>query len=98
GKQANSTHQGHSPMTIHDQIVSKEAFGLGEPTRTLCRWISSVGLRIMMWLETCADYYAAAAMYEQLSAPSDAKLSPRRLSRETLGRDVCAACERRPEL
>jgi hypothetical protein len=45
-------------------------------------------------LGTCADYYAAAAMYEQLSALSDAELMRRGLSRATLARDVRVGCDR----
>ena len=43
-------------------------------------------------IETCADYYEAADMYEQLSKLADAELRRRGLSRATLARDVCAAC------
>ena len=50
--------------------------------------------RIAAWLETCADYYAAAAMYEQLSRLSDAELQRRGLSRDSLARDACASAER----
>ena len=44
--------------------------------------------------DTCADYYAAAALYEKLSALSDAELHRRGLSRATLARYVCSACDR----
>ena len=46
------------------------------------------------YIETMADYYAAAAMYEQLSGLSDAELRRRGLSRDALVRDVCAASDR----
>src|SRR5262245_19170166 len=81
-------------MTIHDQILPTEALAAGEPTRTLSDWITCVGPRIVAWAETCADYYAAAAMYEQMSALSDAELMRRGLSRATLAPDVLAACAR----
>jgi hypothetical protein len=48
------------------------------------------------WADTCADYYTAAAMYEQLSALSDTELARRGLSRATLARDARAACDREP--
>jgi hypothetical protein len=41
--------------------------------------------------ETCADYYAAAALYEELAALSDAELQRRGLSRATLAQHVCSA-------
>lgn len=46
------------------------------------------------WLATCADYYAAAALYDQLSRLSDAELQRRGLSRDTLARDITRACDR----
>jgi hypothetical protein len=46
------------------------------------------------WRETCADYYEAAALFEALSALSDAELQRRGLSRATLAGHVCAVCER----
>ena len=44
---------------------------------------------VAIFVETCADYYGAAALYEQLSALSDAELQQRGLSRATLAQDVC---------
>ena len=41
------------------------------------------------WIETCADYYDAASIYDQLSRLSDAELRRRGLSRATLARQVC---------
>jgi hypothetical protein len=55
---------------------------------------SSVWHAVATWVETAADYHAAAAMYDALRGLSDAELSRRGLSRATLGRDVCAAYER----
>lgn len=46
------------------------------------------------WIATAANYYIAAAVYEQLSKLSDAELRRRGLSRATLARDVCADCDR----
>ena len=81
-------------MAIHDQILPKEAFEFREPTSSL-QLDQIRRLQIVMWVETCADYYAAAAMYEQLSGLSDAELMHRGLSRGTLAHDICAACEGR---
>jgi hypothetical protein len=57
--------------------------------------LSSTGKWISAFIETLTDYYAATAMYEQLSRLSDAELQRRGLSRSGLARDVLAACERR---
>src|SRR5262245_63369724 len=71
------------------------------PAATTPLWLNSLGARIMVWATTCADcyaaardYYAAAAMYEQLSTLCDAELARRGFSRATLARDVCELCDR----
>ena len=56
--------------------------------------ISSAVTSLAAWVETCADYYAAAAIYERLSKLSDAELHRRGLSRATLASDICRACDR----
>jgi hypothetical protein len=48
---------------------------------------------MLAWVDTCADHWAAAAMYEQLSTLSDAELARRGLSRATLAHDVRVACD-----
>jgi hypothetical protein len=81
-------------MTTHDHILSADAFAVNKPARSHFGYIRSIGRRLAVWADTCADYYAAAAMYEQLSTLSDAELMRRGLSRATLANDVRAACER----
>jgi hypothetical protein len=56
--------------------------------------LNSIGRRLAAWINTCADYSAAAAAYEQLSRLSNAELHRRGLSRDTLARDVCKSCDR----
>jgi hypothetical protein len=46
------------------------------------------------WLSTCADYYEAAAMYEEMHRLSDAELARRGLDRPDLARDLLEACDR----
>jgi hypothetical protein len=58
--------------------------------RWVSRWLAD-------FFRTAADYYAAAATYEQLSHLSNAELRRRGLNRTTLARDVCRASERRSE-
>jgi hypothetical protein len=81
-------------MTTHHQAFASDALAAGEPAAPLSNRIRSMGLRLVARVDTCADYYAAAAIYEQLSALSDCELARRGLSRATLARDVCAACDR----
>ena len=66
-------------------------------THLPCRapgWLSVLGAQIRVGAATCADYYTAAARYEQLSSLCDAELARRRLSRATLAWDLCQACDR----
>jgi hypothetical protein len=46
------------------------------------------------WVATCADYYQAAALYDDLSRLSDAELHRRGLSRATLAWDLSQDCDR----
>jgi hypothetical protein len=77
-------------MTTHSQILSADPLASGRLAGFLPNSISSICHRIATW----ADYYAAAAFYEQLSILSDAELTRRGLSRATLAHDVRAACHR----
>jgi len=80
-------------MTAHDQLFASDALAAAEPVAAPPNWLRSIGLRLTGWANTCADYYAAAAMYEQLSNLSDVELARRGLARATLAHDVCASCE-----
>ena len=53
--------------------------------------LKTIWVSLMTWVDTCAEYRAAAAIYEQLSALSNAELARRGLSRATLARDVLDA-------
>jgi hypothetical protein len=81
-------------MTTHDQTFSPDAIAADEPAGSLCSWVRSIGGQIATWAGTCAHYYAAAAMYEQLSALSDAELVRGGFSRATLAHDVRVICDR----
>src|SRR5262245_21677161 len=63
----------------------------GSRTKPLAGRLLSMIEWIGDYIETTANCYAAASMYEQLSRLSDAELQRRGLSREGLGRDVIAA-------
>ena len=66
-------------------VASRSARPLAAQLSSIAKWIGDC-------IETMANYYAAAAMYEQLSRLSDAELQRRGLSRDTLAQDVGAAC------
>ncbi len=73
------------------QPLPIEAAAASESTAS--DWLKSMGQHISVWATTCADYYAAAALYDELRGLSDAELQRRGLSRDTLARDTCAACD-----
>ena len=81
-------------MTTHDQLFSSDTLAAGEAATPLSSWTRSIGLRLLAWIDTRADHWAAAAMYEQLSALSDSELARRGLSRATLAGEARAACDR----
>jgi hypothetical protein len=60
----------------------------------LARAVRALAAGASAWIETCADYYAAATIYERLAKLSDAELSRRGLTRATLGSDIARACDR----
>jgi len=69
--------------------------GAGASLPMPCRTPASVGSRLGLlcatlaqWLKDCADRYAAAATYEDLSRLSDTQLKHRGLSRDILARDL----------
>ena len=81
-------------MTAHDQFLASGTLAADVSVTPFRNWIGSIGLRLAAWAKNCADYWEAAAMYEQLAALSDAELTRRGLSRATLAQDVRATCDR----
>jgi hypothetical protein len=77
-------------MTVSEHLYGVDAT---PPTRTAIS-LSSLRKRIKLWVTTCADYYAAASLYDELRGLSDAELHKRGLSRDTLAREVCKSCDR----
>ena len=75
------------------QPFPTEAAAPSEAAAPVSDWIKSMGQRMSAWASACADYYSAAALYDELRGLSDAELQRRGLSRDTLARDVCQACD-----
>ena len=65
-----------------------DAVPLTETAASLSNSIKSLARLFVTWADNCANYYAAAVIYEQLSRLSNAELHKRGLSRDTLARDV----------
>jgi hypothetical protein len=81
-------------MASFVQPSDMEALAPTGSASDLSGWIKKLGQRIATCASTCADYAAAASVYEQLRGLSDAELQRRGLSRDTLARDACASCDR----
>lgn len=81
-------------MAISEHISGIDAVPPTEEAASLPSSIKSLARFLITWVNACADYYAAAAMYEQLSKLSSTELHRRGLSRDTLARDVCKSCDR----
>ncbi len=76
-------------MTAHSQHFPKTAAPVSlTALKPSLSWMQTTGMRFTAWAKICADYYSAAALYDQLSGLSDAELNRRGLSRATLARDV----------
>ena len=72
------------------QKVATEAGAVAEIAPIRDR-LKVIGVAIKEWARTCADYWSAAAVYDDLRRLSDAELHRRGLSRDTLARDVCSS-------
>lgn len=81
-------------MAISEHLSGIDAVPPAETAASLASSFKSLARRVRTWVDTCADYYAAVAIYDQLSRLSDAELHKRGLSRNTLARDVCQSCDR----
>jgi hypothetical protein len=78
-------------MTFHEQAVVHETI-VADTTTSLSRSIKSLADGFVAWMESCADYWAAAALYDALRKLPDSELQKRGLSRDTLARDVFHSC------
>jgi hypothetical protein len=80
-------------MATYEPLSSPRSVVIGRASSRHGRY-RRLRARIATWLRTCADYYEAAAMYEELTRLSDAELARRGLERPNLARDLCAVCDR----
>jgi len=80
-------------MTTYEPFSSPGLVVIGRASSRHGRY-RRLRARVAAWLRTCADYYEAAALYEELVRLSDAELARRGLDRASLARDACAVCDR----
>ena len=78
-------------MTFHEQVVVHETIVPGG-TASLFSSIKSTAESFAAWVQSCADYWAAATLYDSLRRLSDSELQKRGLSRDTLARDIFHSC------
>ena len=74
-------------MTTH-KASCPPATSAAERAASLFNLVKSLTKGIASWVQSTADLWAAAALYEALRRLSDAELHKRGLSRDTLARDV----------
>jgi hypothetical protein len=75
-------------VNMHESFVPFEAATTFNPSESARPLWPGLLARLTAWARGCADSYAAAAAYEQLSRLSDAELRRRELSRDILARDL----------
>ena len=81
-------------MTTNASLSQEKAASLDEAKPSLAVRFGALKAFLVACAESCADYYAAAALYDELSGLSDAELHRRGLNRDTLARDITGACDR----
>ena len=77
-------------MNMHESFVSSQEMPSPATLPARSAWFGRWRSGLRAWLKRCAESYAAAAAYENLSRLSDAELNHRGLSRDILARDLAA--------
>jgi hypothetical protein len=80
-------------MAVSEHLSGVEGLPSTKSAASLSRSFKALGQHVKTWVKTCADYYAAVAMYEQLCNLSNAELRRRGLSRNRLARHVFESCD-----
>jgi hypothetical protein len=75
-------------MNMHERFATAEVMRSRAGTPLRLSWLGLLRARLASWMKTCADHYAAAAAYDDLSRLSDTQLKHRGLSRDILARDL----------
>ena len=81
-------------MTPQARLPQAAGEPIGTSRPSLGAHLGTLRSHLAAWVETCADYYQAAAVYDEHSGLCDAELHRRGLSRATLGWDLTQACDR----
>ena len=81
-------------MTAQTRLPLANRKPLGTLRPSLRARLDAFRTHLAAWVQTCADYYEAAVLYDALSGLADAELHRRGLSRATLAWDLSQACDR----
>ena len=81
-------------MNMHQSFTPSEEVTISTTAPVRSSWLRSLGTWLTTTIKACADYYAAASAYEDLSRLSDAELKRRGMSRDTIARDVTDGFDR----
>jgi len=81
-------------MTAQARLPLANGKSLGTSEPSLGSRLNVLRTYLAAWAETCADYYRAAALYDELSRRSDAELHRRGLRRATLAWGLSQGCDR----
>ena len=81
-------------MAVTERFSGIDTATTSRTATSLYSSIKSLGGFFITWVDACADYYTAAAIYEHLSKISNVELHRRGLSRDTLARDVFESGDR----
>ena len=74
-------------MNTHESFAPLEEILRSTPSSGVS-WLASMRASFAALIKSCADHYAAAAAYDDLSRLSDTQLKHRGLSRDRLARDL----------
>jgi len=83
-------------MNMHERFAAPEGTMASAGASRGPSWLRLMATHLAVWAKTCADSYAAAAIYDDLSRLSDTQLKHRGLSRDILVRDLTGWRERGP--
>jgi len=75
-------------MNMHENFVSSQELLAAAPAPSRSTRFDRWRHALRLWLTRCAENYAAAAAYDELSRLSDRELNRRALSRDILARDL----------
>ena len=75
-------------MNMHERFAAPATMMPGAGASPRFSWLRLLAIWLAAGVRTCADHYAVAAAYDDLSRLSDRQLMHRGLSRDVLAHDL----------